>query len=157
MLAHDFMPFPGETQYIGYIRANYSREFPKLIDQSQYNRRAQLPGARVELLRREWLGQLGMLTTLDGMPIVYDLMAASTDERAAAEVVLQRVKNCDIFADKGFIGDEWHTAITSGRPNAPTKLFKIQLNLTGCWAASANALRPRFIVFKTPVGISNAS
>ena len=22
MLAHDFMPYPGETQYIGYIRAN---------------------------------------------------------------------------------------------------------------------------------------
>lgn len=159
MLAHDFMPYPGETQYIGYIRANYSREFPKLIDQSQYNRRARNLGYLVELLRREWLGVLGiddpkqllvdtkpipvvgykrtkshsefsgsadyghcaarklnyfgyklvMLTTLDGMPIVYDLVAANTDERAAAEVVLQRVTDCDCFGDKGFLGDEWQT------------------------------------------------
>ncbi len=161
MLAHDFMPYPGETQYIGYIRANYSREFPKLVDQSQYNRRARKLGNMVELLRREWLGQLGigdpqqllvdtkpipvvgykrtkshsefagsadyghcaarklnyfgyklvMLTTLDGMPIVYDLVAANTDERAAAEAVLQRVTDCDIFGDKGFLGDEWQAAM----------------------------------------------
>ena len=159
MLAHDFIPYPGETQYIGYIRANYSREFPKLVDQSQYNRRARRLGYLVEVLRREWLGQLGigdpkqllvdtkpipvvgyrrtkshsdfagsadyghcaarklnyfgyklvMLTTLDGVPIVYDLVAANIDERAAAAVVLQRVTACDIFGDKGFLGDEWHT------------------------------------------------
>jgi len=35
MLAQDFIPYPGETQYIGYIRANFGREFPKLVDQSQ--------------------------------------------------------------------------------------------------------------------------
>src|SRR5260221_6105180 len=39
MLAQDFIPYPGETQYLGYIRANYGREFPKLVDQSQYNPR----------------------------------------------------------------------------------------------------------------------
>ena len=60
MLAHDFMPYPGESQYIGYIRANYRREFPKLVDQSQYNRRARKLGYLVEPLRREWLGQLGI-------------------------------------------------------------------------------------------------
>src|SRR5579859_1334699 len=60
MLAHDFMPYPAETQYIGYIRANYSREYPKLIDQSQYNRRARKLGTLLEWLRREWLGQLGI-------------------------------------------------------------------------------------------------
>lgn len=161
MLVHDFLPYPGETQYIGYIRANYSREFPKLVDQSQYNRRARKLGYMAELLRREWLGQLGigdpdqllvdtkpipvvgykrtkshsefagsadyghcaarqlnyfgyklvMLTTLDGVPIVYDLVAANTDERAAAAVVLQRVTHCDIFGDKGFLGDEWRTEV----------------------------------------------
>jgi len=167
MLAHDFMPYPGETQYIGYIRANYSRGFPKGVDQSQYNRRARNLGYMAELLRRSWLGQLGigdpkqllvdtkpipgvgykrtkshsefagsadyghcaarklnyfgyklvMLTTLDGMPIVYDLVAANTDERAAAEVVLQRVKDCDIFGDKGFLGDEWRTDIQQRTTN----------------------------------------
>lgn len=40
MLMQDFIPFPSETQYIGFIRANYLALFPKLIDQSQFNRRA---------------------------------------------------------------------------------------------------------------------
>src|SRR5260370_20222340 len=60
MLAQDFIPYPGETQYIGYIRANYSREFPKLVDQSQYNRRARGLRHLVEMLRRDWVGQLGV-------------------------------------------------------------------------------------------------
>jgi len=157
MVAHDYLPYPGESQYVGYIRANFSREFPNLLDQSQYNRRARGLRHLVELLRREWLSLLGiddpkqllvdtkpipvvgykrskahsdfagsadyghcaarnlnyfgyklvMLTTLDGMPIVYDLVPANTDERLAAQVVLQRVTDCDIFGDKGFIGDEW--------------------------------------------------
>ena len=161
MLAQDFIPYPGETQYLGYIRANYQREFPKLVDQSQYNRRARGLRQLVEMLRREWLAELGvvdptcllvdtkpipvlgykrtkshsafagragyghcaarqlnyfgyklvMLTRLDGLPVVYDLVAANTDEREAAEVVLQRVRDCDIFGDKGFLGDEWQADI----------------------------------------------
>jgi hypothetical protein len=161
MLAQDFIPYPGETQYVGYIRANYQAEFPKLVDQSQYNRRARNLRNLVEMVRREWLGQLGvkdpkqllvdtkpipvlgykrskthsefagraayghcaarnldyfgyklvMLTTLDGLPVVYDLVPANTDEREAAEVVLQRVNNCDVFGDKGFIGDDWQADI----------------------------------------------
>jgi hypothetical protein len=161
MLAQDFIPYPGETQYIGYIRANYIREFPRLVDQSQYNRRARSLRHLVEMLRREWLVELGvrdpkqllvdtkpipvlgykrtktrsefagsagyghcaarqlnyfgyklvMLTTLDGLPVVYDLVAANADERQAAEVVLQRVRDCDIFGDKGFIGDDWQADI----------------------------------------------
>src|SRR5258708_15941978 len=52
-----------------------------------------------------------MLTTLEGLPVVYDLVAANTDEREAAEVVLQHVRDCDIFGDKGFIGDDWQADI----------------------------------------------
>jgi hypothetical protein len=161
MVAQDFIPYPGETQYVGYIRANYQAEFPKVVDQSQYNRRARNLRYLVEMLRREWLGLLGvkapkqllvdtkpipvlgykrskthseftgsaayghcaarnldyfgyklvMLTTLDGLPVVYDLVPANTDEREAAEVVLQRVTDCDIFGDKGFIGDDWQATI----------------------------------------------
>src|SRR5260221_8764775 len=161
MLAQDFIPYPGETQYVGYIRANYGREFPKLVDQSQYNRRARNLRYLVEMLRRQWLAVLGvedpkqllvdtkpipvmgykrrkshsdfagsaayghcaarnlnyfgyklvMLTTLDGLPVVYDLVPANTDERDAADVVLQRVKDCDIFGDKGFIGDDWQADV----------------------------------------------
>ena len=161
MFAQDFIPYPGETQYLGYMRANHHREFPKLVSQSQYNRRARGLRHLVEWLRREWLVELGvsepkrllvdtkpipvlgykrtkrhsafagsaayghcaarqlnyfgyklvMLTTLDGLPVVYDLVAANTDEREAAEVVLQRVRDCDIFGDKGFIGDDWQADI----------------------------------------------
>jgi hypothetical protein len=161
LLAQDFIPYPGETQYVGYRRANYRREFPKLVDQSQYNRRARNLRYLVEMLRREWLGLLGvkdpkqllvdtkpipvmgykrtkshsdfagsaayghcaarhlnyfgyklvMLTTLHGLPVVYDLVPANTDERDAAEMVLPRVKDCDIFGDKGFIGDDWQAAV----------------------------------------------
>ena len=35
----DYLPFPGETQFIGFIRANYGQWFPHLLEQSQYCRR----------------------------------------------------------------------------------------------------------------------
>ena len=37
MMAHDFLPFPSETQYVEYIRANYLDMFPNLLCQSQFN------------------------------------------------------------------------------------------------------------------------
>ena len=37
LLAQDYIPFPSETQFIGFMRANYLDLFPKLIDQSQFN------------------------------------------------------------------------------------------------------------------------
>src|SRR5260370_40228783 len=167
MLAQDFIPYPGETQYVGYIRANYQREFPKLVDQSQYNRRARALRHLVEMLRREWLSELGvadpkhllldtkpipvlgykrskthsafagsagyghcaarqlnyfgyklvMLTTLDGLPVGYDLVAANTDERQAAEVVLQHFPDCDIFRHKRFFRDTWHAHLPQTPPN----------------------------------------
>src|SRR5262249_15576186 len=52
-----------------------------------------------------------MLTTLAGLPLVYDLVSANTDEREAADGVLQRVGDCDSFGNKGFIGDDWPAAI----------------------------------------------
>src|SRR5258708_14738515 len=60
MLAQDFIPYPGETQYVGFIRANYRREFPHLVDQSQYNRRARGLRYLIEQLRRAWLSELGV-------------------------------------------------------------------------------------------------
>jgi len=161
MVAQDFMPYAGETQYVAYIRANYQREFPQVVDQSQYNRRARALWRVLEALREAWVRELGAwtdkqllldtkpvpvvgytrskrhsdfagyasygycaarqlhyfgfklvaLTTLDGLPIVYDLVPAHTDERLAAECVLCRVQGCDIFADKGFIGEAWHADV----------------------------------------------
>jgi hypothetical protein len=51
--------------------------------------------------------KLVALTTLDGIPVVYELVPANTDERAAAEEVLDSVWDCNIFGDKGFLGEEW--------------------------------------------------
>lgn len=157
ILAMDFIPYPGETQFVAYIRANHLDMFPELINQSQFNRRARHLRLLVEALRRSWVKQLGgmeqtqflldtkpipvvgykrskrrsdfagsadygycasrklhyfgyklvTLSTLDGLPISYELVSASTDERKAAETVLFHVRNADIFGDKGFIGAEW--------------------------------------------------
>jgi hypothetical protein len=161
MLAQDYLPFPSETQYIGFIRANYLGLFPNLIDQSQFNRRARALRLLVEQLRRYWIQQKGWhlqahylldtkpvpvvgykrskrnsdfagsasygkcasrnlhyfgyklvtITTLSGIPVVYDLVPANLDERLAAEAIIDYLVYCDIFADKGFIGLEWQTQI----------------------------------------------
>jgi hypothetical protein len=161
MLAQDFIPYPGENQYIGYIKANHLELFPELITQSQFNRRARSLRLLVEEMRRYWLGSLGLLTqvdllldtkpipvmgykrskrrsdfagsadyghcasrnmkyfgyklvslcTLEGIPVVYELVSANTDERLAAESVLYALRGCHIYADKGFIGEDWQERI----------------------------------------------
>jgi hypothetical protein len=55
--------------------------------------------------------KLVMLTTLEGLPVVYDLVPAHTDERAAAMRVLTRVRHSTILGDKGFIGAEWQADV----------------------------------------------
>jgi hypothetical protein len=161
MLAHDFIPYPAETQYVEFIRANYLALFPKLVDQSQFNRRARALRLWVEHLRRFWIVQKGwhlqsdylldtkpvpvvgykrlkshsdfagnaeygrcasrnlkyfgyklvVLSTLSGIPVVYELVPANLDERLAAEAILDFPSHCDILADKGFLGFEWQTCI----------------------------------------------
>lgn len=61
--------------------------------------------------------KLVLLTTLDGLPIAYDLVPAHTDEREAAMTVLRHVQHCDIWADKGFIGAEWHDDVAAQTGN----------------------------------------
>jgi len=157
MLTQDFIPYPGENQYIGYLRANYLDLFPQLLTQSQYNRRARSLRLLVEAFRRHWLEELDLLndtdllldtkpvpvmgykrskkhsdfagsagygmcvsrnlhyygyklvtlSTLEGLPLVYELVAAHLDERVAAQAVVYRVRGCRIYADKGFIGEAW--------------------------------------------------
>jgi len=54
---------------------------------------------------------LVLVSTLNGVPVVYDLVPANTDEHLAAEAVIDHFNCCDIFADKGFIGLEGQTQI----------------------------------------------
>jgi hypothetical protein len=160
-LAMDFIPFPSETQFLGFIRANYLALFPKLLDQSQFNRRVRALRLLVEELRRSWLVELGVyghtdflldtkpvpvvalkrcnrssdfagsatygycasrnlkyfgyklvaITTFEGLPVVYDLVPAHTDEREAAEAVLYSLRGCQIVGDKGFVGQDWQAEI----------------------------------------------
>lgn len=58
-LLMDYLPFPGETQFLGFIRANYHSWFPRLLDQSQFNRRLRALDGTLELLRRSWVVLLG--------------------------------------------------------------------------------------------------
>lgn len=161
MLAQDYIPYPSETQYVEFIRANYLDLFPRLVDQSQFNRRARGLRLLVEQLRRYWIVQKGWnrqprylmdtkpvpvlgykrnkrhsdflgnanygvcvsrklkyfsyklvtVTTLRGIPMVYDLVPANLDERLAAEAIIDQLSGCDLFADKGFLGLEWQTQI----------------------------------------------
>ena len=166
-LVMDYLPFPGETQFIGFIRANYGQWFPDLLTQSQFNRRLRKLEQMLEILRRKWVRQLGgenatsfvidtkpipvmgyrrskrhsdfhgsaeygycaarkmkyfgyklvMLSTLKGLPIAYELVSANTDERKAVEGVLETVRHCDIYGDKGFVGQDWQEEITNSTGN----------------------------------------
>lgn len=182
LLAMDFIPFPSETQFLAFIRANYLSLFPRLLDQSQFNRRSRALRLLVEQLRRSWLIQLGVLshtrfildtkpvpvvnvkrsnrrsdfagsasyghcvsrnmkyfgyklvaiTTFDGIPVVYELVPAHTDERLAAETVLYYLSGCDILGDKGFVGQRWQTEIherTGNRIWTPKRRNQHQQNL----------------------------
>lgn len=64
VLAQDFIPYPAETQYLEFIRANYLALFPKLLDQSQFNRRARALQRMIEELRRYWITQKAGTCTL---------------------------------------------------------------------------------------------
>jgi len=54
ILAQDLIPYPGETQFIAFIRANYGSLFPRLVDQGQFNRRARNLRWMVEQLCQAW-------------------------------------------------------------------------------------------------------
>ena len=151
-LAQDYIPYPSETQYIGFMRVNHLDMFLKLLDQSQFNRRARSLGwlsssdgtglcARAGISIRsfcwtpnqcqpwdtnaakksdfsgsadygrcvsrnlKYFGyKLVAVCTLCGIPVVYELVPANTDERLAAETVIDYFSFCDFFGDKGFLG-----------------------------------------------------
>lgn len=170
MVAEDYIPYPAESQYIGYMRANHGDLFPDLLDQSQFNRRARHLGYVGEAMRRDWLLECGvgqapiylidtkplpvvgykrsksrsyfagsadygycasrklhyfgyklvMISTLEGIPVLYDLVSANTEERQAAEAVLDRLTNAEIIGDKGFLGVEWQAQIHEQTGNTIT-------------------------------------
>jgi hypothetical protein len=161
MISMDYIPFPSERQFVEFVRANFLALFPKLLEQSQFNRRARQVAPLLEAFRQSCLLELGItlaceglldtkpipvmgyrrskkasefagsadygycasrklhyygyklvtISTLSGIPIVYDLVPASTDERKAAETLLDQVSGFDIYGDKGFLGNAWQSKI----------------------------------------------
>ena len=158
MLAIDFFEFTSERRYRCFVQANYLSLFPKLLDQSQYNRRARSLRYLLNELRKEWIADLDvqmtshflldttpvpvvgyrrdkghshfrssaeygycaarrmkyfgyklvMLTTLEGLPYSFELVPANTDERDAADEILDTLSGgSNVWSDKGFIGDDW--------------------------------------------------
>jgi len=158
MLALDFFEFSSERRYVAFVRANYLALFPKLLDQSQFNRRARSLRYLLNELRQDWVRELGvqwenhflldttpivvvgyrrdkkhshfrgsadygycaarrmkyfgyklvMLTTLNGTPYSFELVPANTDERDAADEILDTLPwGSNVWSDKGFIGEDW--------------------------------------------------
>lgn len=160
MLAIDFFEFSSERRYHAFIKANYLKLFPKLLNQSEYNRRARSLRYLLNELRKEWATALGvqwekqflldttpvvvvgyrrdkshsdfrcsadygycaarrmkyfgykliMLTTLDGTPYSFELIPANTDERDAADEILDTLPwGSNAWSDKGFIDEDWQS------------------------------------------------
>jgi hypothetical protein len=65
--------------------------------------------------------KLVMLSTLEALPVAYDLVPANTDKRQAVEGVLEVAHCCDIYGDKGFIGQDWRR---EGREAYPKVSYK---------------------------------
>jgi hypothetical protein len=158
MLAIDFLEFTSERRFVEFVRANYLVLFPKLLDQSQYNRRARSLRYLLNELRKDWAAELGvqfeqhflldttpvitvgyrrdkthsdfrgsadygycaarrlkyfgyklvLLATLDGTPYTFELVPANTDERPAADEILDTLPpDSQVWSDKGFIGQDW--------------------------------------------------
>ena len=59
LLLMDFLPFPGETQFLAFLRANYLSLLPRLLSQSQFHRRARSLSRLVEERRRHGARALG--------------------------------------------------------------------------------------------------
>lgn len=59
-LARDFVPFPSEGQFLAFLRSNYLPLFPRLLERSQFNRRARGLRLLVEQFRRSWLRAAGL-------------------------------------------------------------------------------------------------
>lgn len=167
VLARDFVPFPSEGQFLAFMRSNYLPLFPRLLERSQFNRRARGLRWLIERFRRSWLRAAGLgscscflldtkpipvvgikrsnrhsdfaptaaygrcasrqmmyfgyklvaLTTLSGLPVCYELVAANATEHEAAETLLDEVAGSDILGDKGFISDPWQAQIRAQTGN----------------------------------------
>jgi len=55
--------------------------------------------------------KLVTISSLSGIPLIYDLVPAHTDERQAAETLLDQLSGFHLFADKGFLSQAWQADV----------------------------------------------
>ena len=62
--------------------------------------------------------KLVTLSSFHGILMVYELVAANSDERLVAQSVLYSIRGYRVYGDKGFIGEDWQ-AIIFGQTGNP--------------------------------------
>ena len=78
-------------------------------DKSHSDFRGSADYGRCAARRLKYFGyKLVMLTTLNGTPYSFELVPANTDEREAADEILDTLPaDSNVWSDKGFIGEDW--------------------------------------------------
>jgi Transposase DDE domain len=78
-------------------------------DKSHSDFRGSADYGRCAARRLKYFGyKLVMLTTLDGTPYTFELVSANTDERVAADEILDSLPpDSSVWSDKGFVGEDW--------------------------------------------------
>ncbi len=152
-LAQHWLGFSEEREFLRRMRNDCLPLFPRLVSQSQFNRRARSLCWLINALRQHLVEQMGIaeapcqiidgtpvqvrhwrrfgkghlllpeaalgycatkketfyglrllaLTTLDGIILEWDLFAANTDEREAAQNLLDNCRDLFVLGDKGFL------------------------------------------------------
>ncbi len=90
----DFIPFPSERQFYAFIKANYQYLFPKMVDRSQFNRRARHLRLVIEEFRRHWVSKL----------IAQKIALLLLDTKPVPVVGYKRSKKHSYFAGKAAYG-----------------------------------------------------
>lgn len=192
-LAQHWCGFSKERDWLRFVRQNYLPLFPRLLSQSEFNRRARnlcwllnrlrlwvvqqleaftqayrlVDGTPIHvrhwrrygkghlLLREATLGhcaskketfygyRLVVLTTLDGIITDWALVSAATDEREAADDLLEAYRHLTVLGDKGFL-DQFRqtllTELTGNRLYTPKRKNQKEQN-DPLWDALMNRLR----------------
>ena len=106
--------------------------------------------------------KLVTVCTLHGLPFVYELVSANTDERLAAETVMDYFSFCDFFGNKGFLGWKWQTQILDQTNNliwTPRRVnqhYKTLETLIVGFAVFANVSKASFMKYRILAAILNA-
>ncbi len=94
LIASELLDFNAERRYLAYMRANYGDLFPRLLSQSEFNRRARAAAPLLERLRQAWLS---LLWSED---VRYFLL----DTKSVPVVGLKRKKRYSAFAGSAAYG-----------------------------------------------------